>query len=56
MRHTSEYMSHASARIAVRARVGIVLQARLGSTRLPGKALATIGGIFGKQAMMLPFM
>ena len=26
-------------------RVGIVLQARLGSTRLPGKALATIGGL-----------
>jgi spore coat polysaccharide biosynthesis protein SpsF len=27
------------------ARVGIILQARVGSTRLPGKALATIGGI-----------
>jgi len=27
------------------ARAGVVLQARLGSTRLPGKALATIGGI-----------
>jgi spore coat polysaccharide biosynthesis protein SpsF len=29
----------------MQARVGIVLQARFGSTRLPGKALATIGGI-----------
>jgi spore coat polysaccharide biosynthesis protein SpsF len=26
-------------------RAGIILQARLGSTRLPGKALATVGGI-----------
>jgi spore coat polysaccharide biosynthesis protein SpsF len=27
------------------ARAGIVLQARMGSTRLPGKALATVGGL-----------